>query len=306
MPNKIKIVLVLVAIVAVFSVYELAQYVHSVANNPGASSSDTINSQDTQNCPTCDPDHDGLTNAQEVEWGTDPFNPDTDGDGFKDGEEVKSGHNPLVPGPNDLIKDSNLTNQMSLLTLSGLYAGALNPASSSYDQSLTDIASSVADSGKTAFNRIIDPAAIHTLPNTQDNEMIYFKNIKTVTSGFGQALSDQYLNLEDNLTAIGQNGFTDSVRSYYAKQASTLNGLLASGLLVNVPVAFKTPHSELLTLIQQLADVSTAISQGDQDPLKASLAFDVFGGSYTKYFNIVQEYIAAAKDQGLDTNSLMQ
>ncbi len=40
-------------------------------------------------------DGDGLTNAQELAAGTDPFNPDTDGDGCTDGEEVAAGTNPL-------------------------------------------------------------------------------------------------------------------------------------------------------------------------------------------------------------------
>ena len=45
-----------------------------------------------------DDDHDGLTNAEERRYGTDPNNPDTDGDGLTDGEEVKRYHtNPLNP-----------------------------------------------------------------------------------------------------------------------------------------------------------------------------------------------------------------
>ncbi|HVR09681.1 MAG TPA: Ig-like domain-containing protein, partial [Thermoanaerobaculia bacterium] len=35
-----------------------------------------------------DPDHDGLTNLEEFQYGTDPNNPDTDGDGLSDGDEV--------------------------------------------------------------------------------------------------------------------------------------------------------------------------------------------------------------------------
>ena len=38
--------------------------------------------------PFEDPDHDGLTNLQEFQMGTDPNNPDTDGDGLTDGQEV--------------------------------------------------------------------------------------------------------------------------------------------------------------------------------------------------------------------------
>jgi DNA-binding beta-propeller fold protein YncE len=47
--------------------------------------------------PSQDPDHDGLTNLQEFQNGTDPNNPDTDGDGLTDGQEVLLYHtNPLL------------------------------------------------------------------------------------------------------------------------------------------------------------------------------------------------------------------
>lgn len=39
---------------------------------------------------TVDTDGDGLTDAQELELGTDPNNPDTDGDGLTDGDEVNT------------------------------------------------------------------------------------------------------------------------------------------------------------------------------------------------------------------------
>ena len=48
-----------------------------------------------------DPDHDGLTNDQEKQLGTDPKNPDSDGDGLSDGEEANVYHT------NPLMKDSD-------------------------------------------------------------------------------------------------------------------------------------------------------------------------------------------------------
>ena len=53
--------------------------------------------------PTGDDDADGLSNAEEIVWGTNPTNPDTDGDSFKDGEEIAAGHNPTIPAPGDIL-----------------------------------------------------------------------------------------------------------------------------------------------------------------------------------------------------------
>ncbi len=51
----------------------------------------------TNAAPDADPDHDGLTNLEEYEAGTDPTNPDTDYDGCNDGDEVAAGTDPLDP-----------------------------------------------------------------------------------------------------------------------------------------------------------------------------------------------------------------
>ncbi len=46
-----------------------------------------------------DSDSDGLSDWEEVSiFGTDPLNPDTDGDSYLDGEEVQNGYNPLGSG----------------------------------------------------------------------------------------------------------------------------------------------------------------------------------------------------------------
>ncbi len=55
------------------------------------------NGQGLSDCPTCDDDNDGLTNAQEQFYGTNPEVYDTDGGGVGDGIEVAKGGNPLDP-----------------------------------------------------------------------------------------------------------------------------------------------------------------------------------------------------------------
>ncbi len=53
--------------------------------------------------PTGDDDGDGLNNADEALWNTDPKNSDTDGDSYRDGEEVQAEHNPTIPSPGDKL-----------------------------------------------------------------------------------------------------------------------------------------------------------------------------------------------------------
>jgi outer membrane protein OmpA-like peptidoglycan-associated protein len=50
---------------------------------------------------SADPDHDGLTNDQEKELGSDPKNPDTDGDGLMDGDEVNRYHTSPIKADSD-------------------------------------------------------------------------------------------------------------------------------------------------------------------------------------------------------------
>ncbi|MFH1353852.1 MAG: hypothetical protein ABIH36_01065 [bacterium] len=52
-----------------------------------------------------DDDNDGLTNNEEISWGTDPNNADSDGDGYLDGEEVAARHDPTKPAPDDKLPE---------------------------------------------------------------------------------------------------------------------------------------------------------------------------------------------------------
>jgi len=60
-----------------------------------------------------DSDHDGLSDAMELLYKTDPNNPDTDGDGYMDGDEVANGYDPLIKSPNDKINRSVLNTNTS-------------------------------------------------------------------------------------------------------------------------------------------------------------------------------------------------
>jgi hypothetical protein len=64
------------------------------------------NNSSSDNNVFLDSDQDGLTDLEEISYGTDPKNRDTDGDGYSDGAEVRAGYDPTVPAPGDRITDS--------------------------------------------------------------------------------------------------------------------------------------------------------------------------------------------------------
>ena len=71
---------------------------------------DSKNTSEENACnKAIDSDCDGLTNAEEKLYGTNPSNADTDSDGYSDGIEVKSGYDPLKPAPGDKIETGKNT-----------------------------------------------------------------------------------------------------------------------------------------------------------------------------------------------------
>lgn len=58
-----------------------------------------------------DADQDGLTDEEEVLYGTDAQKLDTDGDGYSDGAEVRSGFDPMKPAPGDRILSAERTQE---------------------------------------------------------------------------------------------------------------------------------------------------------------------------------------------------
>jgi hypothetical protein len=64
--------------------------------------------QDVNSILAVDTDSDGLTDDEEVYYGSDINKPDTDGDGYKDGEEVKNGYDPIIAGSAKLDFDKVL------------------------------------------------------------------------------------------------------------------------------------------------------------------------------------------------------
>lgn len=84
-----------------------------------------------------DTDGDGLTDAEEVLYGTDPTNPDTDGDGVNDGDEIAAGTDPTVPDARDSdgdgLVDADDACVNSILSTTVLINGVNSGVSNSVD-----------------------------------------------------------------------------------------------------------------------------------------------------------------------------
>lgn len=79
-----------------------------------------------------DTDLDGLSDAKEAIYGSDPLRPDTDEDNFADGQEVARGFDPLVPG-----KDTGALKERKDPTLSVQYFSWLSEKTNDPDPALS-------------------------------------------------------------------------------------------------------------------------------------------------------------------------
>ncbi len=299
MQIKRNVGIALVAVIALFSVYQFGKYVHALAND-----GPVLTQQKTSDSPSEDPDHDGLTNAEETLWNTDPFNPDSDGDGFKDGEETASGHNPLIPGPDDLISSDNLTEQLSSLTLAGLVAGALDPEKDDYAQSLASITGSVMDSGKYLFNKTVDAESLHVVMGNESVNATYAQAVTPVMKEFSTTLAAQLNNLIDDLNLAGEQGFTESLRARYAKQASVFGAIADTARNMQVPRSFLQTHLSFTSLVQQMNVIDDAVAKGNTDVVKATLALEALGDVPEKYINLLNTFADTLEKEHIDSSSI--
>ncbi len=250
-----------------------------------------------------DQDQDGLSDAEEMIWNTDPFNPDTDGDGFKDGEEATSGHDPLKPGPDDLIDTSNATDNLTGLALAGLVEGSLKPGSANYEKSLNDLADSIATGIRFSKPKLF---TITTTTDTQQNYNNYLKNLAPIFDKFLVAFTDELNTMPKQLEIMGQSGLSEqSIVSYYSIKSKAFKDITTSLGTIRVPKAWKDLHIALMEMTDGLSGANDSISKGTKDPIKAYAALNYVSNGYTELQNLISEIDKLVAKQGVDPHILI-
>jgi len=300
MANKFKLFVGFLALMALFSVY-------SFLNSFGPSSSVTKTANILKNSMSfevdSDTDKDGLKNRDESYWNTDFQNPDTDGDGYLDGEEVASGHDPLIPGPNDLLNNGNLTDKLSKLTLSGLYEGSLRPDSPNYEKSLNDLTLAVIDDAIKSLNPEISTDQLQVISSSKENQTRYIKEISPILDGLLSTYLFEVRMISKNINTVNNYNLVDEYTKIFKTQSQKYDEYYQSGLRITPPKNWGTNHAGLLKLLRDLTETNLAISNNKTDPVRAMVAMDRLVGFFDIIPKLIESYSEKIKSQEINTAS---
>lgn len=244
-----------------------------------------------------DSDKDGLTDAEEVFFQTDPFNPDTDGDGFKDGEEIASGCSPVVPRPGDCVgvtsaEPTNLTSMVSNYLAGGLYTGDLkNPGSNpNFDQNIDKIKTQVFLDFE---ERFADKISILDLKIIDDNSD---GSVENYLSGVSAILDKSLLRppqdqINEIKTALNLYTISPNQNNVIFSDLSSLFTRVTKDLInLNVPSDWKDLHLRLANSTDRFATIYKFISDPVSDPIANVLSVEKFITEFSNAQSIINEY----------------
>ncbi len=289
MSNKIKLVLILGAIVAVFSVYQLAQYVHEVANGNSTYQEGValINSDN-------DSDHDGLTNREESYWNTDFQNPDTDEDGFLDGEEVASGHDPSKPGPDDaIVSAKNLTEKSSALLVAGLAEGSLKISSNKFDKSIDSVIDdlfyqSEINQEKTALAILVDEPIV-TVGSDKKSVQEYLQKMNSLLGSFWLDDLKGFINVLNIFQELDktQNYKDPQFKDSVEKEVARFEGQIKQLKTIPIPSNWVKTHSQLIAEMQSMAKNYLLFKDIGDDPMQGTISYITLSREFTEELPIL-------------------
>jgi len=254
-----------------------------------------------------DCDHDGLSDALEQAIGTEVCNQDTDGDGYLDGEEVASGYDPTKKAPGDELPGTvpktprplpeNLTEALRQQLTGQITQNKLVPLDangqllSAQDlQNYPAIQQSVQEITNNDGNLFApDPIDDSQIKTISDNSQAAIQNyaaavVTAISQVQGSATQTKQVETEMLDNALENNDFT-----LLDQNLQIYQGIYANIKKLTVPTDLLPLHKEQLEIISQTIKIYQGIKEINTDPLKASLALQVYDTLRQQFANWLQK-----------------
>lgn len=209
---------------------------------------------------TTDIDEDGLSDAKEIIYGSDPYKTDTDGDGFSDGDEIRAGFDPTIPGKSvgRLRDDPNASLSVQYFSWAQQQTGDDDP---SIDEN--SIEAFLQEKGMLNFS----------LPFVSDHEIIFtnddpkkIKDYLAMTSSLNlPERGSPFLALARDVV---QNSNLETLFYVTNRVDSSLTALKKTG----VPASLKELHRRYLGIWSMVKESFDALGRAQQDPVGVLLA----------------------------------
>ena len=287
-----------------------------------------------------DSDQDGLTDAEEKVYGTDPHNPDTDGDGYNDGAEVRAGYDPLkpapgdklIPGDNNRAKDSsvlgdltekNITTDLSK-KLSALTASGNSPSMDDIQKLIDETLSGVSNNDpgnivlpeiKKEFLKIKSQASYANLGEKKATEKIKEDSTNYLTALiyiFSSNSPESITSLNDAPKAIStiENTLISAISNRSTKEISQLLDSQAKIIeqlkALEVPENLVDLHIKALSLATYSQQLASTIQPNDSDPLGDIASLTKVSSLISAFSDFTQEAQDTFSQYGITYDATIQ
>lgn len=304
--------LFLIAGLVVSRVAILINKTFSPATAARLSASTKIDYQDTD-----DADHDGLKDAEEAVWGSDPYNPDTDGDGFLDGEEVLSGHNPTQTSDDSLAKQKeflglNSTQRLAQAITGGILSGDLKRGTDSktFAQSIETVAGATVYATLSALESVeADKDEIKvSADNSPETQEIYLGKIFQTISGnitdliFKQSRELGLLFSASQTAGAGElydDQQKENIKTKFLQYALKFQKAYDELAGTAVPFQWTDIHQKILSLLKKLELYHRSIALANDDSLKQVVVLGNLQNVYLESQPILSQIENRAKNNQL-------
>jgi len=260
---------------------------------------------DTKNV-LLDSDQDGLTDAEEKLYGTNPHKPDTDGDSYTDGAEVRAGYDPLKPAPGDKLtgdagtvkglSDSKTTPAANMTAevakkISGLAkkTDPNNPQTSADE--IQKIVNGALDSKNISVTLPqIDPATVHVKKQNYSKSTAaekekedFYNYITSIVYIFTSNSSVPITSASDITSAVSQTA-QQILSSLSSQDPTALNNLSTSGEAIlnqlqdmEVPEDLVDLHIKAMQYATYAKDLKDSIKSNPDDPMSDIVNYSKIG-----------------------------